>query len=139
MATRSLRTLLAYTSLVGLPVLGIWLVLRAGEGLDAPADVSGAFETGARARECFGVERLDISQSGRFLDVGTGAGASPGRVEDDRVTATFAAPAGSCEGRTVALDAVVRDGELVGTFSASACAACDSVVLRSAALVEEDE
>src|SRR5688500_7765836 len=69
-----MRSLIAYLALVGLPLVGLIGVLRAGDGLEAPRSVGGVWELDPdlvrSAPPCYGFSnsdlplRMQISQSG---------------------------------------------------------------------------
>jgi hypothetical protein len=94
-----MRTVLLYFLLVGLPVAGVFGLLRIGRGLQPPASVGGKWQVEAsaitpRSNECgrtpLTVESLSISQSGRWLLVALNDQRSfmlSGEIDREAVTA----------------------------------------------------
>lgn len=80
-----MRTLLTYATLVGLPVLGVIGVLRAGRGLEAAPYVGGTWavtltpESGCAAAGP-GVDTMLVVQSGPYIEVALGPARLRGRA-----------------------------------------------------------
>lgn len=132
MSVAPLRALLLYVGLVGLPLVGLFGVLRAGVGLEAPPAIAGEWvlEPGAAAT-CAGTDRIAIEQSGRFLLVRGAAPATEARLDGGRLAATLRAPEGPCAGVLLALEGAFSDGVLEGRLSNAACPPCASTPLRA--------
>ena len=97
-----LKTAVVYLVLVGVPLLGLFVVLRWGAAIEPPAHVGGAW---AIERACSAMPKapaIVVDQSGRFLRARLSDG-TPGR------------------GR---FDAHLEDERLVGTIQGPQCSAC---------------
>ncbi len=118
----SLRSLIVYVVLVGLPLVGVAGALYFGEGLEAPASAKGRWRLVAPAACLAGLgETLSIAQSGPDLQLTfSGAAQMPvaGRVDGLRVTAD--APAGALA-LEASLDQAHDASRLQGALTVPAC------------------
>jgi hypothetical protein len=151
--------LLLYPLLVGVPVLGVAGVLRAGAYIEPPAAVGGRWSVRADGPASAGSScgpRLEtiarsgitISQSGPHVSVDVGEGrAFAGLLSGDSIAALAAAPAdavGSClGGGALRLDAVVDRSVLPermhAVLSVQRCAACAAVRFTATRLATGEE
>jgi hypothetical protein len=142
--------IIAYALLVGLPILGLVAVLRAGRNLAAPISVDGVwkFETDAsrlaalpcvKSVSSLSGAAVTISQSGKnlLLNLNGSKAAASGTIEDNMLKASILPPAessnesGCSSDQLLTLEARV-DGNaesrsLVGTVSMSDCPTCKPV------------
>jgi hypothetical protein len=107
MNARAARPLLIYLLLVGLPLVGLLGVLRAGQGLHAPPTVQGTWRTiaagtGPGARTAFlpmsrgeHPAQVEVQQSGTYLSVAIGQLRLSGRLRGDSLVAHAHSPAAS--------------------------------------------
>lgn len=97
------RSLLTYVFLVGLPLAGLLVVLRAGQGLKAPPPVDGTWETVAAASGSSAAltplvppsanpGQLEVHQSGTYLSMDIGPLHLSGRLRGDSLVAHTEAP-----------------------------------------------
>ena len=105
-----MKTLLLYLALVGLPLLGVSGILRAGSGLVAPPSFGGTWAL-ATADAPGGCARpagpLRVTQSGRRAQVTLGAVAAGADVDGRRLrTRGAVATAGPCAGWRVEAEGV---------------------------------
>jgi len=138
------RLAIAYISSVGIPALGLIAILGGGRHLRAPAAVGGTWDlpTEALTRiqslcpdSAGSIEqRLDISQSGRYLDLAIGQLRGPGTIENDHVTAPALLPSeGGCDARQVSfvfdaqLPSTDRPAVFDGSLKLSHCPDCVAV------------
>lgn len=116
-----MRSFLQYLALVGLPLVGLLVILRYGEGLNAPASIGGYWVIEPVRAEIEGSvcppldvpahgADLSISQSGRYVEV---------RVEDAGIMAT-----GTFDGRTL-----TARGRAIGAELTEECPASVAVDL----------
>ncbi|HYH79344.1 MAG TPA: hypothetical protein VEX86_06095 [Longimicrobium sp.] len=90
MSRRTRKTLAIYAVLVGLPLLGLAAILRAGGRLHAPPPVTGEWRiegAAVAAGTDTAVQALAISQSGVYLDVALGSLSLRGRFVGDSMVA----------------------------------------------------
>lgn len=139
-SVRSVRAVLVYAVLVGTPVLGLFGVLRAGEGLEVPPAVGGVWriEGGGAACALAPGEAFRVVQSGQYLAVEV-----PGRARlDGRLVRGVLRAAGGpqpgvspgCASEPLALVARVAGGvadRLRGTVGVPGCAACPPVAFEA--------
>jgi|GEM_PF-2719768 len=140
-----MKTILVYMVLVGVPLLGLLGILRAGERMVPPRHVGGAWEiadssaTGLQSL-CPGLgfpgmgAAIDVSQSGtRARVVLNDSLATPldARIEGLMLTARPEREAGAYAGRELrlaaALDTLADPMALRGTVSVAGCDACPTV------------
>lgn len=166
MSRTNLNFVIAYIFLVGLPVLGLAGVLRAGRTLTAPVSVDGVWKVEADAAQvaalpCFGQSfpenmSLSIAQSGRSLllnlnsgsnVIASGSALSAGSAIKGSVvpTARYSAETGCGSGSQLSVNAVVDAKSdprtLVGTMrvdGCSTCAAAEFHAVRQARNVSEE-
>jgi len=141
--------LIAYILLVGLPVVGLVGVLKAGNNLNAPVSVDGIwkFQTARsgsfpclKSLDSFQDTEVAISQSGKSLVMNLNNGAKgngSGIIEGTTLRALFhpsAAPAreDGCGGDqllalTATVDPKTEPRTLVGMLSIHACESCTTV------------
>jgi hypothetical protein len=138
--------IIAYILLVGLPLLGLAGVLKAGHALSAPIAVDGAWTLQTDAATLCGQALqnsvLTISQSGQDLVVGldsglktTGAGALTGATMDATLPLAEA-PATMCGNDAIlalnaAIDSKADPKTMLGTISVKGCASCTEVSYRA--------
>lgn len=121
----SLRSLLLYVLLVGLPLAGVSGVLYLGRRLEAPASVRGNWQLeveGSAACQSSLGEALSVAQSGPALHLAFSGAAQltlVGQVHGLRVTASEASGALALEATLNQLRGASR---LQGTLTAPACA-----------------
>lgn len=143
------KTAIVYLVLVGLPALGLFLILRSGGALEAPPVVSGGWQLDAtQARACLGLqddEPLTVQQSGRFLQVRAGSVAAEARLEAGALHTTLRPsldPARvACAGEAATdaqLHAELHDDTLRGTVAIAGCAPCASVPFTAHRPARED-
>lgn len=128
---RAVKLPLLYLLLVGLPLAGLFAVLRIGAGIEAPPAVGGPWKTVEGGRCSVPDSLFRIDQSGRFVHV-----VLPGRPD---IPAQLSGPALAADGGARAdvspgcASGAVRirlraDGRvarrLVGTAGVPGCAAC---------------
>jgi hypothetical protein len=140
------RFLIAYLLLVGLPLLGLVGVLKAGRGLMAPISVDGAWKSepdssNSAALPCSKSIRsmqdslLLISQSGKGLLLSLDHGSktsSPGAIEGNTVRATIPPSDTPTDGRcglmlVATVDPKAEPSSMWGTISVSDCPSCPPV------------
>ena len=138
--------IIAYILLVGLPLLGLAGVLRAGHNLSAPISVDGAWtlqtETATLCGQTLQNSVLTISQSGNDLVVGldpglktTGTGTLTGATIDATLPLAEM-PAGYCGSESglalnAAIDSKAEPKTMLGRISVKGCAACTVVSYRA--------
>jgi hypothetical protein len=136
---------IAYVVLVGLPLLGLVGVLKAGHGLRAPTSVDGLWTLEASAALCgqrLQNSTMNISQSGQSLVVSLDNGLNitgSGTLSVTAIDAAFSIPATAvdrCGGATLLLNAAIDPKEepktMHGTISVKDCASCSQVTYRAA-------
>jgi hypothetical protein len=132
-----MRSLLLYGALVGLPLLGILLVLQLGRGLTASPSFGGTWRlaTASYPDGCTPPGALRIEQSGARARVGMGAGTAWGEVDGAsfRTLAPVEAPGEGCDGWHVEAegDGGVVPAHLTGRLVPAGCA-CAPVPFRAA-------
>lgn len=146
MSSTNRRFILAYIILVGLPLLGLGGVLKAGRHLTAPISVDGTWKvepTSVPADACskavsaLVASNLVISQSGKTLAMNiNGSGKTPfaGSLEGQDISASLGTVSGCSGDQPVTLTAFVnRNSEpksLTGSLSMANCASCSPVEFR---------
>jgi hypothetical protein len=131
--SRSRAVLRSGTTVVGLALLltAVWLVLRAGQGLAAPAPIPAEWVVQGPVA-CVGSGPATVAQSGVFLYVRWGADAAVGAL-DGRLSGDTVALSGqgrtACDGPDVHLDGTWTPTAFAGTLHAPGCGACDGVSL----------
>jgi hypothetical protein len=155
MSTTGRNFVVAYILLVGVPLLALAGVLRAGRSLTAPASIDGTWKLQANpeasssqpacAAEMASLARepLIISQSGKSLILTFTAGAKPsgsGWIESPNLTASFPLSATStCGSRArLAFRAVVdpksEPKSLIGSLFNEDCSSCAPLRFRAVRL-----
>jgi hypothetical protein len=146
MSNRRRNFVIAYISLVGIPLLCLAGVLRAGRHLAAPISINGAWKIGTDVETlgtspCRGViaslagSPLLISQSGKALVLTFNDGGSPtalGSIDGNRISASAPAPgnpsAAACSLEhlivTATVDSRTEPKSLSGNLSLNGCSAC---------------
>jgi hypothetical protein len=150
MSRPNLNFVIAYILLVGLPVLGLVGVLRAGRTLTAPISVDGVWKVEAHADQvaalpCSGTSFLRntsllISQSGRSLMLSFDSGSrntASGIIDGHSVRASalpmpdYSAEVGCGSNRLLSLNATVdvQSGlrSMVGNMTVEGCSSCGPV------------
>jgi hypothetical protein len=152
MSRTNLNFVIAYIFLVGLPVLGLAGVLRAGRTLTAPVSVDGVWKVDADAAQfaalpCFGPSfpsnlSLSITQSGRSLVlnlnsgsnvIASGSALSAGFTIKGSAMPTpkYSAETGCGSGSQLSVNAVVDAKSdprtLMGTMTVDGCSNCAAV------------
>jgi len=138
--------IIAYILLVGLPLLGLAGVLKAGHTLSAPISVDGAWtlqtDTAMLCGQGLQNSVLTISQSGKDLVVGlegglktTGTGTLTGATMDATLPLTEVA-ADHCGSDPVlalnaAIDSKAQPKTMLGTISVKGCTSCTEVSYRA--------
>jgi hypothetical protein len=144
------RLVIGYCFLVGMPLLGVLLILKLGEGIRALPSIQGSWVMEARgeqtpAGECaslfseFSGQTLTVSQSGRFLAASWEHRPRMrlrGLLEGDEFTLLAVGRAeGACQTASLRIDGcVVRAGRKRGLdarLSVPECAACGELRLVS--------
>lgn len=131
-----MKSLLLYGPLVGVPILGVTLVLESGRGLTAPPSVSGRWNLSApvtvdsvacpAARGLLHTSGLEIRQSGTEISVtlvGSSNGTLPGRVtrgSDSLITMAVATGAVSFH---AIVDRSTTPARLIGSAEWPSCGA----------------
>jgi hypothetical protein len=123
-----MKSLLLYLAMVGLPLAGLFGILRAGSRLDAPPSVGGSWRIDAPASASS--RTIDISQSGEHVVVEVDGARLRGEVRGDTLVA--AAPAG-CELR-LRIDRAAEPDRLVGTMGARENGGCAQAAISAARL-----
>jgi hypothetical protein len=151
MASANTRFLVAYSVLVGLPLLSLAGVLKTGRRLDAPISVNGAWsvelkdqppdsQSCANAVGSLAHTGMAIAQSGKHfvLDLGEDLGSSSGTINGQDLRSEMARSQkveGSCgNGGAVSLAATLESktaNVMEGTISFSDCASCSPVKFRA--------
>lgn len=117
-----LSTLAIYAAMVGVPVAALFWVVHSGAALEAPAAIGGEWVLeGHDAQACFAIERLSVSQSGRYLSIDTHGVRREARLEGGRFTFELDAPGGSCVGESVRVEASSDEDHLAATLLAPRC------------------
>src|SRR5581483_7072035 len=150
MSSTYLRFVIAYVSLVALPLLGLFGVLRAGRDIAAPTAVDGAWNIQADVNQLAQLTCADsgsavtpaltISQSGRYLSVRfnsipglTASGTLEGNTI--QIVGSVTRPGSRCESRSVSLVAALDPGpgatSLRGKISAEGCPLCPPLDFRA--------
>lgn len=151
-----MKTILVYVVLVGVPLLGLLGILRAGERIVPPRHVGGAWvvadgsAAGLQA-VCPGLgfpetgTEIDVSQSGtRARIVLNDSLATPldARIEGLTLTARPEREDGACAGRELrlaaTLDTLAAPMALQGTVSVAGCAACPTVPFHAVRAASPD-
>jgi hypothetical protein len=139
---------LAYLFLVGLPLVGLLCVLRAGRSLRAPTFIDGAWsiQTDAdrlAAYACPEIHagpadtKLVIAQSGRYLTAHLDNRAMVGIIDGTVIKASFAAPPnkGCPSDRVMSLAGSVHEENnslsIIGTITAIDCPSCLPIDFRA--------
>lgn len=144
------RLVVGYFFLVGLPLLGVLLILKVGEGIPALASVQGSWVMEApdpppAAGECssffneFAGQTLNVSQSGRFLAASWDQRPKirlRGLLEGDEFTLmSVGRPKGACETASLRIEGRVvrgaRKRTLDARLSVPQCAACGELRMVS--------
>ena len=110
-----MKSLLLYLVLVGLPLAGLFGILRLGSRLEAPPAIGGAWAVTAAPGAAL-PDSLHLSQSGVHLSVTAGGAKLSGRLEGGALSAAAPAGAGPC---AASLRARVEAsaGRMAGTLS----------------------
>jgi hypothetical protein len=137
---------IAYVLLVGVPLLGLAGVLKAGHALTAPTSVDGAWALETKASTLCGQTLqnpvLTISQSGKDLVVGFNNGlnaAGTGTLAGATMDATLPLPATGADhcgsdatlALKAAIDSKAEPKTMLGTISVNGCASCPEVSYRA--------
>jgi hypothetical protein len=137
---------IAYVLLVGVPLLGLAGVLKAGHALTAPTSVDGAWtlqtDTAALCGLTLQNPVLTISQSGKDLVVGvsdglnaTGTGTLAGATMDAALPLPAAGSDHCGSNATLAfkaaIDSKAEPKTMLGTISVNGCASCPEVSYRA--------
>jgi hypothetical protein len=131
-----MRPIVLYAALVGLPLLGILLVLQVGRGLTAPPSFGGTWRlaTATYPDGCTPPSVLRVEQSGARARVGLGAGTVWGAVTEGsfRTLAPAEGPGEGCEGWHVQAEASggATPTQLTGRLVPAGCA-CAPVPFRA--------
>lgn len=147
--------IVAYTLLVGLPLLGLAAVLRAGRGLSAPISVDGVwkFSTDSAnlpAGQCskslawLQDSLVTVSQSGKGLTLSLNNGSravGSGVIEGTSLNVAVplrevSANQPGCGSNVVltltgTIDAKIQPRSMLGTVSVNGCSSCSSVKYRA--------
>jgi hypothetical protein len=153
------RLVFTYLSFVGVPLLGLVGILRAGRGLSAPVAISGDWSLQADAAplasDFCGAEwiqlaqpALSISQSGTEIAVTLNSiDGHPitltGTIHEDRLHAA-GAPAGNCAGpHALFLDGAVTGAApqrmITGALGVANCSGCATVEFRATRMIPTRE
>lgn len=140
MSTSNRKFVVAYIFLVGIPLLALVGVLKAGRHLASPYAVDGSwtleFSAEPAASTCpssfssISNPSVNVSQSGRYLTLTLKGKKGNGTLEGKSLRAEFSSPDGlsGCEGRALILAATLnadtRPRILTGTLSYNGCASC---------------
>jgi hypothetical protein len=135
-----------YLCLVGVPLAGLAMILRAGDGLTAPPPIAGAWRVEGQAAlaAAESARTFAISQSGQHVEVAFGGHSMRGRFSGDSLVAEGDASArgapGPCGPSTglrlrARVDTAARPLRLAGVLDADApgCAPAALIAVRSAA------
>jgi hypothetical protein len=137
---------IAYVLLVGVPLLGLAGVLKAGHALTAPISVDGTWtlqtDTATLCGWTLQNPVLTISQSGRDLVVGLNNGlnaAGTGTLAGATMDAALPLPATAADhcgsdatlALRAAIDSKAEPKTMLGTISVNGCASCPDVSYRA--------
>lgn len=131
-----MRPALLYLVLVGLPLLGVLGILRAGSGLAAPPSFGGAWALAPASYPdgCTPPAELRVAQSGRRAEVALGAETEAAEVDGRRLRTrgAVAVRGGACRGWLVeaAGEGAPVPAALVGRLVPEGCA-CAPVPFRA--------
>lgn len=139
----------AYIAFIGVPILALLAILDAGHHLTAPVAVSGSWDLQADWRpwtsapcavwaESAGKPVLEVSQSGKYLDLEIDQLRGSGTLETGRVTATVSRAVKPilCQSGdvSVSVQASFESGSadvMSGTLRLNGCASCMAVRFRA--------
>ncbi len=117
--------------MVGLPVLGIILMLRAGESLEAPIPVGKTWKIRAQNEQatCYGMKlpmTVPVEQSGIFLHANINNQQVQGRFEEGIASFQFNATSGPCANTELTLNATILEKSVQwpAVLSAPKCQQC---------------
>jgi hypothetical protein len=148
-SSTNLRFILAYTLLVGVPLLGLAGILKAGRNLRAPLAVDGVWKVDAvtahpQTQSCIQAHAamdslITISQSGRDLVLTSSkhlTASGSGMIDGTDVSAAFSLPdsPNGCGGSLTlraSVDAKAVPKLMNGTLSFKGCASCPMETFRA--------
>jgi Kef-type K+ transport system membrane component KefB len=113
------RLIIFYTVLPIVAAIVCAIAISAGQGVDPVEDIAGGYDV-TEGATCLG-EKVDIKQSGQFVTLDNPRGTVSGKLkfEDGKLTGDV-----ECvEGGTVAIDATVENGDLIGRLGDAPVAA----------------
>lgn len=128
-----IRAVLEYIFMVGLPIVGIVFMLKAGESLAVPVDLGKTWELqGGSPTECYDLQfptTLHLQQSGRFLHAEFGEHSAQGKLDDGAFYLNFTPEKGPCADKEVSLHGNVQvdSGIWPAVLESHACQQCEPV------------
>jgi len=148
MSSTNRRFIIAYVFLVGLPLVCLAGVLKAGRHITAPISVDGTWKVEANARPAADTcslavssllsSNLTISQSGRSLILTFNGGSKTpfaGSLEGKEVNASLGPVSGCANEQAATLRASVDPASepkaLMGSLSFAGCASCSPMEFRA--------
>jgi len=149
MSTTNRRFIIAYILLVGVPLLGLGGVLKAGRHLRAPISIDGTWKVETRANHAAAQpcdqaiasllnSSLVVSQSGKALELtlnGTSKTTVAAELDGSELRASVGARAGCSAEQPVMLmasiDPKAEPKSLTGSFSVANCASCSPLEFRA--------